>query len=194
MEYNKLEKLVKNSRCTRRYQKDIKVDIQDLEELINLARVSSSAKNMQPLKYILVTQKQAVKKLAKTATWAAHLTDWNQDEDEIPSAFILVLNDTSIDGFAMFDAGVAFQTISLAATSKNLDVCALASIDKNLCKELFKIPSSFEILIGISIGKANEIIKLVEVENEDTNYYRDTKDTHCVPKRDLNDIILSRHQ
>ncbi|RXJ87387.1 nitroreductase family protein [Arcobacter sp. CECT 8985] len=193
MNYKNLKQLVQKSRCTRRFKQNQKIDLNDLEELIDVARVTSSAKNMQPLKYILVTKEQFVKKLATTAKWAAHLTNWSQSEDEIPSAFIIMLNDKRIDGFPMFDAGVSFEAISLAANSKDLDICALASIDKQVCKELFDIDDNFEILLGIAVGISNEKIELVEVTDNNTNYYRDKQDTHCVPKRDLPQIVVGKY-
>lgn len=193
MKFEKLKELVQKSRCTRRFKyKDI--SIKELEELVDLARVTSSAKNMQPLKYILVTQKELVAQLSQTALWATHLTNWTQSIEERPSAYIIMLNDKTIEGFAMFDAGVSFQTISLSARAKELSVCALASIDKKLCKEIFNLPEHLEVLIGIAIGKANETIKLVEVENNNTNYYSDEKDTHCVPKRTLEEIIIGKYK
>lgn len=194
MEFENFKTLVKSSRCTRRYEKDFEVSASTLEELIDIARVTSSAKNMQPLKYILVTNKDAVHKLAQTAMWATHLTNWNQSEDERPSAFILVLNDTTIDGFAMFDAGVAFEAIMLGANAKGLSACALASINKELCSELFEIPKNHEVMIGISLGKSSEIINLVDVKNNDINYYRNEKDEHCVPKRALEEIVIGRYE
>ncbi|AXX92784.1 nitroreductase [Malaciobacter molluscorum LMG 25693] len=194
MNYKDLKQLVNKSRCTRRFKQDVQINSKDLEELIDVARVTSSAKNMQPLKYILVTNEEMVKALATTAKWAAHLTNWTQTEDEIPSAFIIMLNDKNIDGFAMFDAGVSFEAISLAANAKNLDICALASIDKDICKDLFEIEDNYEILIGIAIGISSETIKIVDVEGENTNYYRDEQDQHCVPKRALQDIIIGTYK
>lgn len=194
MEFENFKNLVEKSRCTRRFEKNIEIAISDIEELINVSRVTSSAKNMQPLKYIIVTQKEAVIKLAKTTKWATHLSDWTQSEDERPSAFIILLNDKNIDGFAMFDAGVAFEAISLGASSKGLNVCALASIDKEVCKELFEIPQNCEVMIGIALGKKAETIKIVEVEDNDTNYYRDEKDAHCVPKRALEEVVLGKYE
>ncbi len=193
MNFNDLEKLVQKSRSTRRFKNDYFISLEDLRQLIDLARVSSSAKNMQPLKYILVTKKEIVLKLAQTSTWASHLKDWEQSDNERPSAFIIMLNDTSIDGFAMFDAGVSFEAISLGAKTKGLAVCPLASIDKNMCKQIFNIPSNLEILIGVAVGESAENIKIVDIKNSDINYYRDEKDNHCVPKRELKEIIISEY-
>jgi len=192
MKFEQLKELVIKSRCTRRFQKDVLVSNETLEEVINIARVTSSAKNMQPIKYITVTKKQTVDALSANVTWAAHLKQWSQSQDERPSAYIILLNDKNIDGFAMFDAGVTFESIMLGLNAKGLNACALASIDKVQCKELFSIPENTEIMIGIAIGKASETTKLVDVVNNDTNYYRNDKDEHCVPKRALDEVLIGK--
>lgn len=193
MNYDELKSLVKSARTTRRFKKDTQVTNEDLRQILDIARITSSAKNMQPIKYILVTKKEEVLKLAQTAAWAAHLKDWDQSEDERPSAFILMLNDRMIDGFPMFDAGASFTAISLAAKAKGLATCPMASIDKELCKKLFVVPDNFDIMIGIAIGEAKEKVKLVDTNEWDTNYYRLEDETHCVPKRSLDQIIMGEY-
>lgn len=190
MNFQSLNKLVTSTRCTRRFKSNINISNKELEELIDLTRITSSAKNMQPLKYIIVTDKKRVDTLSKTAKWAAHLTQWNQKESEQPSAFIIMINDTSIDGFAMIDAGISLQTIMLGARAKGYAGCAMASIDKEYCKKEFALAPNLEPLLGIAIGVENETIHIVDVVDNDTNYYRNDKDEHCVPKRALEEILL----
>lgn len=193
MNYQELKTLIQNARTTRRFIKDKKVTLEDLKELIDLARITSSAKNMQPIKYILVTKEDDVLKLARSASWASHLEDWTQSEEERPSAFILMLNDQMIDGFPMFDAGASFTAISLAAKAKGLATAPLASIDKELCRKLFVIPDCYDVMIGIAVGISDEKIKLVDTSNFDTSYYRELDETHCVPKRALEQIIAGEY-
>lgn len=193
MNYDELKTLVQDARTTRRFKKDQEVTFEDLREILEVARISSSAKNMQPIKYILVTKKEDVLQLAQTAAWAAHLKDWDQSEEERPSAFIIMLNDNMIDGFPMFDAGASFTAISLAAKSKGLSTCPMASIDKELCKKLFVIPDNLDVMIGIAVGVGSENVKLVDAQSFDTNYYRLEDETHCVPKRTLEQIIMGEY-
>lgn len=193
MNYDELKTLVQDARTTRRFKKDQEVTFEDLREILEVARITSSAKNMQPIKYILITKKEDVLQLAQTAAWAAHLKDWNQSEEERPSAFIIMLNDNMIDGFPMFDAGASFTAISLAAKSKGLSTCPMASIDKELCKKLFVIPDNLNVMIGIAVGVRSENVKLVDAQGFDTNYYRLEDETHCVPKRTLEQIIMGEY-
>ena len=190
MNFENFENVVKNTRSTRRFKKDITIDKSELIELIDLTRTTSSSKNMQPLKYITITDENIKKEIYKPLKWAAHLSDWNQSDDEKPSAYILMINDTSIDGFAMIDCGISLQTIMLGATAKGYDGCVLASIDKVAYRNLFKLDEHLEPMLIIAIGIKNENIELVDVK-ESTNYFRDENGTHFVPKRKLEDILLN---
>jgi len=193
MDFNEFKDLISKTRCTRRFKENKKITKNDLEEIVDTARITSSAKNMQPLKYIIVNNEEKVDKLSKTTTWAAHLTSWSQGQNEQPSAYIILVNDTSIDGFVMVDAGISLQTIMLASKIKGYASCALGSIDKEYCKKAFNLAENLEPVLGIAIGVEDEVLNLVAVENNDTNYYRNDKDEHCVPKRALDEVLLGSY-
>ena len=189
MKFNEFKTIVQNTRATRRFKQDFNINKQDLIDLIDLARITSSGKNMQPLKYIVVTDEILKDKVYKPLVWAAHLTQWTQSSLEKPSAYIIVVNDTNIDGFSAIDSGIAMQTINLGATIKGFSSCILASIDKEMYKNIFNLDNHLEPIFAIAFGKKDEDINIVEMKN-DTNYYRDEDDTHCVPKRALEDILI----
>lgn len=189
MNYENFSNLVKTTRSTRRFLPNIEIKKEELEEVIDLVRITSSAKNMQPLKYVTVTNKDLVNKIASTAKWAAHLTEWNQTEEEQPTAFIIVINDSTIDGFAMLDCGISLQTIMLGLKIKGYAACPMASLDKELCTKEFSLDEHLKPMLAIAIGKEDEVINIVEPK-DDTNYYRNEKDEQCVPKRKLQDVLL----
>lgn len=188
--FTDFKNIINDTRCTRRFKSDIKIDKSELIELIDIARTVSSGKNMQPLKYIAITDEKIKQEVYKPLVWAAHLKDWDQNENEKPSAYILVVNDTSIAGFSAIDSGIAMQTIMLGATAKGYAGCILASIDKIAYKKLFNLDDTKEPMFIIALGKSDENINIVDVK-DDTNYYRDELQNHYVPKRRLEDILLN---
>jgi len=191
MNFEEFKNLAVNTRCTRRFKSKIEIPINDLKELVDLARISSSAKNMQPLKYIIVNNHPYKDKVFKSISWASYLSNWSgPKEDERPSAYIIVVSDKNIDGFDMIDAGIAMQTIMLGASAKGYNGCILASIDKAEYAKLFNLGNNLLPLFAVALGKSSENIKLVNVQNNDINYYRDEDDTHCVPKRTLDKVLL----
>ncbi len=193
MKFEEFASLVKNTRSVRRFKAGVEINNNELQDIIEVVRYASSALNKQPLKYICVTDKELVNKLTETSKWASHLTEWDQAEDEAPSAFIIMVNDTSIEGYEMIDCGISMQTIMLALASKGYAGCPMASIDKDLCKELFNLQSPLEPLLGIAVGVCDETINIVEVENGDTNYFRSENGDHNVPKRSVDELLIAKY-
>ncbi len=194
MEFNEFKTLVEDARCTRRYNSNFRMKTQDIIDLIDLARISSSAKNMQPLKYVIINDELIKNEIEKPLQWAAHLKEWDQSFDEKPSAYIIVISDKNIDGFELIDLGIAIQTISLGAKAKGFNSCNLASIDKEAYKKLLNLELHLMPILAIALGRSKENIKIVDPIEDDINYYRDEYDTHCVPKRELADVLIGCYE
>jgi hypothetical protein len=61
---------------------------------VNLARLSASAANLQPLRYILSNDPHKNELIFSCLAWAAYLKDWpGPPEGERPSAYIIMLGD-----------------------------------------------------------------------------------------------------
>ncbi len=184
--------IIKNRSCRRFYQNH-KVNTDTLESLVNLARLSASAANMQPLKYILTCDPEKNDMIFPCLAWAAYLKDWSgPDVGERPSAYIIMLGDTSISTNFWCDHGIAAQSILLGAGEISLAGCIIASINKKLLRSVLKISDQYEILLVIAVGKPKEEA-IIEPMGEDGNirYWRDINGIHHVPKRSLDDIIIN---
>ena len=71
-----IAELVKKNRSCRRFKEDRKITIETLKELVDLGRLSASAANRQPLKYILSCDPQTNEKIFPCLAWAAYLKNW----------------------------------------------------------------------------------------------------------------------
>ena len=190
-----ISQLVKENRSCRRFYEDHVVKTETLKELVELARISASGANLQPLKYIISYDPQKNAEIFSCLAWAAYLKDWpGPVEGERPAAYIVVLGDTGISESAGCDHGIAAQTILLGAREKGLAGCMLGSIDRNALRDSLNIPSQLKILLVIAIGKPKEKIVLETIGPEDSiRYWRDNDDVHHVPKRKLEDIIVAEY-
>ena len=189
-----ISELVKKNRSYRRFNEDVKIELAALRELVDLARLSVSGGNLQPLKYMLFNDPDSNSSIFKHLAWAAYLKDWpGPEEGERPSAYIIVLGDTRIAKSPGCDHGIACQSMLLGASEMGLGGCIIGSIRKKELREFLDIPGFLEILLVVALGKPKEIVVIEEVGPEgDIKYWRDSKGVHHVPKRKLDDIIVGK--
>ena len=184
--------LVLRNRSYRKFYNDKKVSVDQLKHLIDLARITPSSKNRQPLKYILVTKENEVNMVADQLKWARFLKDWDGPNDnEKPPTYIIILLDKNINIQADIDAGIAAQTILLGAVEEQLGGCIIRSVNRDVISHHFNLPTQLEIIQVIAIGYPNQKVELtIPEEASSVNYYEDSNAIHYVPKRKLEDIII----
>ena len=187
-----LKELVRRNRSYRRFYQDKPVELETLRELVDLARLSASGANLQPLKYILCCDPGVNAQIFPSLAWAGYLRDWpGPAEGERPAAYVIILGDTEIcKGFGV-DHGIAAQSIMLGATEKGLGGCIIASIDRPALRKTLNISDRYEILLVLALGKPKETVTIDQVGPDgDIKYYRDADAVHHVPKRSLDDLIV----
>ncbi|MFC1979138.1 nitroreductase family protein [Chloroflexota bacterium] len=184
--------LVMKTRSYRRFYQDEKIDRKTLEELIDLARMSASAGNQQPLKYMLSCESEKNSLIFPHITWAAALKDWDGPvEGERPSAYIAVLGDKQVAERFGVDHGIAAQSILLGAVERGLGGCMLMAIKREQICKILNTAEQYSLLMLIALGKPKEKVVLDDyVPPSDIKYWRDADQTHHVPKRRLEDIII----
>ena len=184
--------LVTKNRSYRRFKQEVPVSLETLKELVNLARLSASAANRQPLKYFLSTAAQKNRAIFPCLGWAGYLKDWGgPSEGERPAAYIVILGDKSISDNFFCDHGIASQSILLGAAEKGLGGCIIANIQRDKLRAELEVPENMDILLVIALGAPAEKVVLEDVgPSGDIKYYRDAQSVHHVPKRKLQDLII----
>lgn len=190
-----LKELILKNRSYRRFYEEENIDNSTLADLVDLARLSASGANKQPLKYITSTNREINEKIFSCLAWAAYLKDWDGPEKgERPNAYIIILGDKNISTSFGCDHGIATQSILLGAVEKGYGGCIIGSIKKEDLSRLLMIPDQFEILLVIALGKPKEKVIIEEISSDgDIKYYRDVNGIHHVPKRKLEDIIIKNY-
>ena len=187
--------LVKANRSYRGYDESRKVTRDELLSLVELARISPSSLNAQPLKYYIAYEKEKVEIIQARTKWAAGLPKLNLPyEGKRPTAFIVICQDLNIvPAIEKYqkDVGIVAQTMLLGATELGLGGCMIGNFSQDEMKKAIGVSENLQPVLVIGIGKPMENIVLTEVsENESMKYYRDENDTHYVPKRKLQDIVV----
>jgi len=166
-----ITQLVRKNRSYRRFHQDISIHRETLMELVNLARLSASASNRQPLKYILVCDPQTNARLFPYLSWAGFLKDWpGPSEGERPAAYIIILGDKEISQVINCDHGIAAQSILLGAVEKGLGGCIIGSFKPHQLRKLFNIPERYRIMLIIALGRPAEQVEIEPIQAEDFTF------------------------
>jgi nitroreductase len=187
--------LIKANRSCRRFDEQYPITIPILRELVDLARLSASAANLQPLKYVLTCEPGINAKIFECLKWAYYLKEWpGPAPGQRPGGYIIMMNDTRISKTLDCDHGIAAQSILLGARERGLAGCMLAAVNRPKLGTLLKIPQHLQIMLVLAVGKPLESIVIDDLEPEgDLRYWRDAQEVHHVPKRRLEDIIVACH-
>lgn len=191
-----LKELVAKSRSFRRFDESAEVSYEILVELVDLARHSPSASNLQGLKFYLANAKPQTDQIFATLKFGGYLPDWGGPAPgERPTAYIVILGDDRIKKQFDTDTGIAAQTMRLGAAEKGLGGCMVSAIRREELADALELPAYFEIVLVLALGKPAETVVIEDLaEEKDIKYYRDAQDVHHVPKRSLEELIVDPSQ
>ncbi len=192
------KELVLKTRSYRRFDASVSIEKQALLDLIELARCSPSAANRQPLKYVLSCEAEMNAKIFSTLGWAGALPEWpGPEEPERPTGYIVMCIDKSIAEnltWVGHDVGIAAQSIFLGAVDKGLGGCMFGTIKKNELNNILALPGNLEIDLVIALGKPVEKVVLEDIKPDGSiKYHRDAEQTHYVPKRSRDELVLKTY-
>ncbi len=187
-----LKDIVKKSRSYRRFYQDVAVTRKQLVQLVDLARLSPTGGNRQPLKFYISYKPEKNAVIFQQVAWAGQLNPRPVPvEGERPAAYIIILRDKQVTPVLEVDHAIAAQTILLGATEMGLGGCMLGSAKKEPLRQALALPERYEILLAVAIGKPKEKVVIDTISPDgDTAYWREPDSTHHVPKRKLEDLIL----
>ncbi len=185
-----LQELVNRNRSFRRFLQSPAPDRAMLEAWIQLARLTASGGNLQPIRYWLVASQADCAAVFPHTRWAGLLKGWQPGPDEAPTAYILLLTEAE-GGTRHVDAGIAMQTILLAAVERGFGGCMLGAIERAAIKTALGIPGKWELLYAVALGKPAEVCRIEDAVDGKTPYYRTADGMHHVPKLPLNELILN---
>jgi nitroreductase len=188
-----MKELVRTTRSFRRFR-ETPIAEEVLRELVDLARLSASGGNVQPLKYVLSCDPETNAMIFPCTAWAGYLTSWpGPAVGERPMAYITILLDETVSKSAGCDHGIAAQSIVLGAMERGLGACMIGSIARKELMGALEIPESCKVLLIIALGEPAEKVVLEPCGADGSiRYYRDSDDVHHVPKRALDDVIVPR--
>ena len=187
---------VRACRSYRRFDEGDPIPGTLLAELASLTRLTASGANRMPLRFRLVSSANERDMVFSQLKWAGALKDWDgPEEGERPTGYIVIC-DAGQGATTSVDEGIAAQTIMLAAVEAGFGGCMLHAFNKaGVSQALGLGGEGVEPLMVLALGRPAEKVVLEPLSaspDGSTNYWRDAKGVHHVPKRSLEDVLIGR--
>jgi len=143
------QNLIKQRYSVRDYKPDL-IDPQELEKVLEAARLAPTAANRQPIRLIVIHTEGKSEEL-----YRIYARDWFVNAPIVICACGLPKHGwVRSDGKSYIDVDVAIvmDHISLAAADLGLGTCWVASFDVEAAREILRIPEEAEPITFMSLG------------------------------------------
>lgn len=187
-----LKSLLESDRSIRRFDHSRPIGDDTLRKLVDLTRYCASGRNLQPLRYRIVSTEAECEALYPLLAWAGYYKDWDGPAPaERPTAYLVQCLDTQLTNNCLCDDGLQLQAITLGASALGIGGCIIKSFRKKELTERLRLPSNLEPLYVLALGYPSETARIVPLPADgDIRYYRDSSDIQSVPKRPLPDLLI----
>lgn len=186
-----LKDIIIRRRSIRRY-KQTPIQETILRSVVQCGMYYPSRSNMQPLKFMLVDNKEHCKTIFESILWGSKISQYRifNNYEYAPAAYIIVLIDKGIthSGYE-YEIGASIQNMLLCATENGLGSLWIKSINKAKLHGYFKILGNVEIDSIIALGYSAHSSATIKYNNS-TKTIIDTNYNLLVPKRDQEDILF----
>ena len=186
-------KFLRGRRTYRRFeQRPVAPEI--LTEAVDAARIASCGANRQTVRYIIVESADAVAAVQPLVHWAAYLPPEQgaPKPDELPTAFIAILQDDNLPGASDVDVGLALGSLTAAAWTHGVGSCIMGAINRPALTELLALPEGVRLCYMVALGYPTHESHLVSMQDGDVKYYLDDNRDFCVPKRGMEEVLLKK--
>lgn len=190
-----LRQLLMKNRTVRRFQGDKEIEVNTIRQLIELVRYTASGRNAQPLKYQIITESGEREAVYPLLAWAGYFKEWpGPDISERPTAFIVQCLDTRYGENCLCDDGLQLEAITLGACTRNLGCCIIKAFNAPKLAEVLHLPEHLKPRYVVALGYPAENVVIEDMNGDadaDFKYYRTADGIHHVPKRTIDELIIS---
>ena len=159
VEGKEILKLIINRQSDRKYS-DRPIEKDKLDRIIEAGRMSPSACNAQPWKFIVVNELELVTKVAGAAS--AKLIGMNSFVAQAQVIIVIVREKANMSSkvgatiknkdYSLFDIGIATENICLQAEAEDIGSCIIGWFDEKLIRKLLSVPGSKRVELLITLG------------------------------------------
>ncbi len=139
------------------------VEDEQLERIITAGRMSPSACNAQPWKFIAVTDPKLIEEIGNAST--ERLTGMNSFVNQASALLVIVREKPNLSSriggkmkkkdYSHYDIGIAAGTMCLQATAEGLGSCIVGWFNGDAIRKILSIPASRRIELLITLGHSS---------------------------------------
>ena len=186
--------LLKSNRSYRRFNESKAITNSTLQQLVGLTRYCASARNLQPLRYRIVSSQKERDAIFPALKWAGYLSDWEGPASgERPSAYLIQCLDVSLTTNCLCDDGLQLEAITLGASALGIHGCIIKAFNVPEIIAALHLPEQYKPLYVLALGYPAEKVVVTDTDGShdaDIRYYRTADSTHIVPKRPVSELII----
>lgn len=136
---------------------DKKVSEEDIREILETVRLSPSACNSQPWKFVVCTGETAEQLPDILTSKLLPINRWTKEV----STFVVICETKArllknipvgTQHYAQMDLGIACATLCYAAEEKGISSCIMGAFDEKKLKKLLDIPSDIVVRLVVALG------------------------------------------
>ncbi len=153
--------LINNRQSVRGYKPDM-VEKDKIERIIEAGRISPSACNAQPWKFIVVDDHELKNQVADATS--NKIIGINHFTKQAPVHIVVVLEPANFNSnfgsimkdknLPLIDIGITTAQMCLQATAEGLGTCILGWFNERTIKKVLNIPKSKRVILVITLGYA----------------------------------------
>ena len=153
--------VVKKRRSYRFYKAEMP-EMENIERILEAARIAPTWANMQGVHYIIVQDSEKVK-----AIWKALGQKPPEKFESVPMFIVGIISEKGSginangEKYYGVDFGICFEHLILAATAEGLATCWIGWFNEEKIKEILEIPKKFRVLgltpLGFPVTPKSEV-------------------------------------
>lgn len=157
-----IQRLINTRQSVRGYKPDM-VEKDKLERILEAGRLSPSACNAQPWKFIVVDEPDLKNRIAEATS--NKLIGLNHYTKQAPVHIVIVLEPANFNSnfgslvkdknLPLIDIGIAAAHLCLQATAEGLGTCILGWFNETSVRKLLNIPKNKRVILIITLGYAS---------------------------------------
>ncbi len=129
----------------------VEISLEDIRELVEVAKLAPSCFNKQPWRFVFVKDREILKKLFETLSRG---NEWVRNASMLIAVFTSPELDCRVGNreYAFFDTGMSVAFLLLKATEMGLVAHPIAGYDEEKAKQVLKIPDEMTLITLIVVG------------------------------------------